>query len=57
MRMDRGKDKKKKKRKNDDPIILKETAKFAEKMMDAVMLQIMEEFEKMWVAHGGTVSK
>jgi len=54
MRTDRDK---KKKRKSDDPIILKEAMKIAEKTMDAVMLQIMEEFEKMWVKHGGTVSK
>ena len=54
MRADRDR---KKRRKNGDSILLKEAAKIAEKTMDAVMLQLMDEIEKAWIRNGGTVSE
>jgi len=54
MRADRNK---KKKKRRDESIILKEATRIAERTMDAVLLQIMDEIEKMWISKGGTVSK
>lgn len=54
MRADRNK---RKKRRRDDSSVMKEVTKIAEKTMDAVLLQLMDEIEKMWISKGGTVSK